>query len=140
MAIQRNLPKMALAIIAVANVYTGFGHPGYRLKIPNGINVPNPCTNVGGLWNAVGHNVEIGGGTLNPFGKDFVEAGESWTQTLCSMDSDNDGRINGFELGDFNCSWFEGQPPMGDATGHPGICEPMDDPKCIGINKDVSCR
>ena len=48
---------MALAIIAVANVYTGFGHPGYRLKIPNGINVPNPCINVGGLWNAVGHNV-----------------------------------------------------------------------------------
>ncbi|XP_078316503.1 temptin-like isoform X3 [Crassostrea virginica] len=71
---------------------------------------------------------------------DFVEAGESWTQTLCSMDSDNDGRINGFELGDFNCSWFEGQPPMGDATGHPGICEPMDDPKCIEMNKDVSCR
>ena len=69
MAIQRNLPKMALAIITVANVYTGFGHPGYRLKIPNGINVPNPCINVGGLWNAVGHNVEIGGGTLNPFGK-----------------------------------------------------------------------
>lgn len=35
--------------------------------------------------------------------------------------SDSDGKINGLELGDFNCTWFEGQPPMGDATGHPGI-------------------
>lgn len=37
------------------------------------------------------------------------------------LDSDSDGKINGLELGDFNCTWFEGQPPMGDATGHPGI-------------------
>lgn len=48
---------------------SGFGHPGYRLKIPNGLNVPNPCFNVGGLWNGVGHNIKIGGGALNPFGK-----------------------------------------------------------------------
>lgn len=48
---------------------SGFGHPGYRLKIPNGLNVPNPCFNVGGLWNGVGHNIKIGGGGLNPFGK-----------------------------------------------------------------------
>lgn len=48
---------------------SGFGHPGYRLKIPNGLNVPNPCFNVGGLWNGFGHNIKIGGGALNPFGK-----------------------------------------------------------------------
>ena len=52
------------------------------------------------------------------------------------MDSDNDGRINGFELGDFNCSWFEGQPTMGDATGHPGLYY-ADFDSIIGQNLNV---
>ncbi|XP_062584034.1 temptin-like [Saccostrea cucullata] len=119
--------------------FSVFGLPGYRLKIPNGINVPNPCTNVFGLWNGVGHNIANGGGSLNPFGQDFMDANYTWTQELCGKDSDSDGKINGLELGDFNCSWFEGQPPMGDPTGHPGICEPMDDPKCLKINEAVTC-
>lgn len=50
-----------------------------------------------------------------------MDANGTWTQELCMLDSDSDGKINGLELGDFNCTWFEGQPPMGDATGHPGI-------------------
>ena len=43
-------------------------HPGYRLVIPNGINVPNPCPNGEFLWNAVGHNSSVGGGAPNVFG------------------------------------------------------------------------
>lgn len=68
MAAQGKLLSVVLLVILVI-FPSGFGHPGYRLKVPNGLNVPNPCFNVGGLWNGVGHNVEIGGGALNPFGK-----------------------------------------------------------------------
>ena len=50
-----------LVVICVA-------HPEYRFMIPNGINVPNPCNNDPSLWNAVGHNISIGGGARNVFG------------------------------------------------------------------------
>lgn len=49
--------------------FFGFGYFGYWLKILNGLNVFNFCFNVGGLWNGVGYNIEIGGGVLNFFGK-----------------------------------------------------------------------
>jgi hypothetical protein len=57
----------SLVLLALLFVST-LAHPGFRLLIPNGINVPNPCVNVGFLWNAVGHNIEIGGGPGNAFG------------------------------------------------------------------------
>ena len=38
---------------------------------------------------------------------------------------------NGEELGDPNCEWQEGQEPKRSHNiTHPGICEPVDDPKC----------
>lgn len=37
------------------------------------------------------------------------------------MDSDKDGKSNGEELGDPNCTWQPAQTPAGHAIGHPGI-------------------
>ena len=31
-----------------------------------------------------------------------------WTEDLCKEDSDGDGKTNGEELGDANCTWTEG--------------------------------
>ena len=42
-----------------------------------------------------------------------------WSR-ICHMDSDNDGRTNGDELGDPNCVWTTGTTPIGQASGHPG--------------------
>ena len=44
-----------------------------------------------------------------------------WTQELCNLDSDGDGRTNGEELGDPECIWTEGDAPSttSDIT-HPG--------------------
>lgn len=42
-----------------------------------------------------------------------------WSR-ICHMDSDNDGRTNGDELGDPNCVWTTGTTPTGQASGHPG--------------------
>ncbi|KAK3089098.1 hypothetical protein FSP39_000769 [Pinctada imbricata] len=107
-------------LILVQFINVCFASPGFRLLIPNGINVPNPCPNSFGLWNGVGHNVEVGGGAPNVFGAAFKEANKVWTKELCQADSDTDGKTNGQELGDPNCTWKQGMPYPGDATGHPG--------------------
>ena len=39
------------------------------------------------------------GSTLNDFGNDFT-SGKAWIDGLCQLDSDEDGFINGQELGD----------------------------------------
>ena len=36
------------------------------------------------------------------------------------MDSDKDGKTNGEELGDPNCTWTNGVTPTAAAIGHPG--------------------
>ena len=33
-----------------------------------------------------------------------------WTEDLCKQDSDKDGRTNGEELGDPDCTWSKGKP------------------------------
>jgi len=65
---------------------------------------------------------------LNAFGEDLKKAGFRWTEALCRMDSDGDGRTNGEELGDPCCSWsaeapgeVEGWP--WESLGHPGVAD-----------------
>ncbi|XP_060076186.1 temptin-like [Ylistrum balloti] len=113
--------------------------PSYRDSIPNGHKVPNPCKGSSGLWEGVGHNILIGGGQRNVFGKDFAAAKMKWTAELCRKDSDSDGRTNGQELGDPNCTWTKGATPSGSATGHPGVCEPMDLEACKSVNTAIVC-
>ncbi|XP_033729080.1 temptin-like [Pecten maximus] len=113
--------------------------PSFRDRIPNGNGVPNPCKGSSGMWEGVGHNIQIGGGPRNAFGKDFAAAGSKWTVELCSKDSDSDGRTNGEELGDPNCTWTKGGAPSAKATGHPGVCEPMDQDSCKSVNTRIVC-
>jgi len=91
-------------------------HKGYQKLIPNGENVPN--------WPAVGH-VEpsvTSNRARNPFGVDFKNENFKWTVNLCRMDSDNDGRTNGEELGDPDCVWKEGSTPSRSRDlSNPGI-------------------
>ena len=98
--------------------------PSYRLRLPNGKRVPCPegvngCTSGDVLEGqpesvcfGLGHN-SCQGGTLplNPFGKDFEEAGSEWTVALCEKDSDGDGQTNGEEMGDPCCKWVAGDRP-----------------------------
>ena len=46
----------------------------FKLEIPNGDNVPNPCV-ANTKWKAPGHTNILGGGKRNPFGEDFDKAG-----------------------------------------------------------------
>ena len=50
-----------------------------------------------------------------------------WSNSLCNMDSDQDGRTNGEELGDPSCIWTPGDIPSA-TTGlsHPGILDLSD--------------
>ena len=63
-----------------------------------------------------------GGGSLNLFGKDFQGEANIWTPALCKMDSDDDGKTNGEELGDPCCLWTPSNGATLITTGlsHPG--------------------
>merc|ERR1711894_215953 len=123
---------MKIPIIIACLVSVCYPHPYLQDFIPNGHDVPNPCK--GGtskVWAGVGHTNISGGGQLNQFGQDFFDNLYYYTPSLCNMDSDGDGQINGVELGDPNCTWYYGTPERAaPAIGHPGICEPMDDMEC----------
>ncbi|XP_033726921.1 temptin-like [Pecten maximus] len=127
----------AVLLCVVLGVSIAF--PGYQQYVPNGRNVPNPCPGGKRTWAGVGHYDSHGAGARNLFGLDFASSAHVWTRDLCMADSDLDGETNGVELGDPNCVWTSGQTPEGQATGHPGICEPMNDPKCLSVNVNVVC-
>ncbi|XP_069108143.1 temptin-like [Argopecten irradians] len=113
-------------------------HPSFMDLIPNGHAVPDPCGSTN-IWFGVGHNNRTGGGIANVFGADFLKANMTWTNELCTADSDIDGRSNGFELGDADCKWSPGGAPEGLAVSHPGVCEPMNSKRCMAVNLNIRC-
>lgn len=111
-------------------------------KIPNGNKVPNPCSNDPvDFWFGVGHQSSGGADARNQFGIDFANADYSWTNSLCRLDSDGDGKTNGQELGDPDCTWIEGATPSrSNDISHPGICEPLDSQSCCQKQSWVTCH
>ncbi|XP_055897879.1 uncharacterized protein LOC106071279 isoform X2 [Biomphalaria glabrata] len=107
--------------------------------LPNGQNVPDPC-NPGTVWEGVGHLVKEGKSKRNAFGKDFHKYGKMWSKELCRKDSDGDGKTNGFELGDPDCTWTPGSLPKGPSLSHPGICEPLESEQCKTVNSWLNCN
>ncbi|XP_070174485.1 tyramine beta-hydroxylase-like [Littorina saxatilis] len=124
-------------LLAVSALTSGFSN--YRDRLPNGRAVPHPCK-PNYLWHGVGHENALGGGVKNAFGLDFLRLGATWSVELCQLDSDGDGKTNGEELGDSQCTWTPGTlPPRISGITHPGICDPWEDAKCIGHNTWVHC-
>lgn len=117
-------------IIFVSLAQRASAFPEFSTHIPNGARVPNPGPQ-GGVWAGVGHVDAGGGGELNPFGNDFKAQGLEWTVQLCETDSDGDGRSNGVELGDPDCTWVIGDAPVQPALSHPGIA---DEPKGSAVS------
>ncbi|XP_022313983.1 tyramine beta-hydroxylase-like [Crassostrea virginica] len=116
------------------------GFKSFQQRIPNGDSIPHPCK-PNFLWHGVGHENELGGGSRNKFGLDFAAAGMKWTKELCTKDSDGDGRTNGEELGDPNCTWEENSTPETDkGLSHPGVCEPHDSDICSPKNTWLNCE
>ncbi|KAK6190938.1 hypothetical protein SNE40_002698 [Patella caerulea] len=123
-----------IGILAYANAYAG-----HQEKIPNGDHVPHPCK-PNFIWKGVGHLKMGGGGDRNSFGEAFAAAGHTWTKALCQADSDGDGKTNGEELGDPQCTWKSGTVPD-EVTGitHPGVCDPWGSTQCNDKNSWVNC-
>ncbi|KAH3716267.1 dopamine beta-hydroxylase-like isoform X2 [Dreissena polymorpha] len=113
-------------------------YSSFRNSIPNGNNVRHPC-NASLTWAGVGHENQGGGGARNPFGIAWKANGLIWNSAMCMQDSDEDGRTNGMELGDPNCTWSSGKTPSFAASGHPGICEPINSPTCQQKNTFLNC-
>ncbi|XP_061173634.1 DBH-like monooxygenase protein 2 homolog [Saccostrea echinata] len=130
--------KCSFLVLLVVNFADGYG--SFRDKIPNGRNVPHPCDPTT-TWGGVGHEAQGGGGKRNPFGLDFNREGNTWTSVLCQKDSDGDGKTNGQELGDPDCEWtLNNIPKSVVGLSHPGVCEPLGDPKCTGKNAFLQCN
>lgn len=62
---------MFLLIVYISGIVVSY--PQFRGQIPNGEQVPDPCTD--GVWSAVGHANPKGGHERNPFGNDFAASG-----------------------------------------------------------------
>lgn len=103
-------------LVRVCFVFSFWGltnaFPLHQERIPNGGNVPgNP---------GLGHVLDSGSGSLNAFGDLFQSEGHEWTPALCEADADGDLHSNGFELGDPDCLWVQGnaapEGPLSDPT------------------------
>ncbi|KAJ8319904.1 hypothetical protein KUTeg_001491 [Tegillarca granosa] len=122
----------------------------FQSKIPNGDRVPDVCFTESersqhsgngqdqrASWEGVGHLMPRGSGLLNAFGLDFKQNNFEWTKKFCETDSDNDGRSNGLELGDPDCSWKPGSNlNLTTSLSHPGICEPVHSELCRSSSKN----
>eukprot|EP00916_Digyalum_oweni_P009018 GHVL01015184.1.p2 GENE.GHVL01015184.1~~GHVL01015184.1.p2 ORF type:complete len:121 (-),score=10.08 GHVL01015184.1:101-463(-) len=54
---------------------------------------------------------------------DILMSCQTWTRELCQKDSDEDGKTNGQELGDPDCTWTPNSlPPLDTGLSHPGQC------------------
>ncbi|XP_045188021.1 uncharacterized protein LOC123545778 [Mercenaria mercenaria] len=133
-----SLLSRALVLCTLAVVCTCY--PYLRENFPNGKNVPHPCIK-GDIWEGVGHENSRGAGTRNIFGMDFENNNLVWDAELCKKDSDGDGKTNGEELGDPDCTWTpDTNPKYTTGLSHPGICEPFDSPQCGGKPSFVNCQ
>jgi hypothetical protein len=109
----RGMHALALFLL-LALVQPGACRSSYQNAVPNGGNVPGS--------RAIGHVSTSGGGARNAFGVDFETSGRRWTGELCRKDSDGDGRSNGEELGDPECTWQVGDTPARTTRiTHPGV-------------------
>ncbi|KAK7103292.1 putative DBH-like monooxygenase protein 2 [Littorina saxatilis] len=121
---------VALLQVALCLACGCHGYRDYQDELPNGGRVAHPCKD-NALWHGVGHLNVQGGGARNVFGLDFADAGRKWTRELCQKDSDGDGKTNGQELGDPQCTWTKGGiPESTSGITHPGVCDPYDSEKC----------
>ena len=66
-----NLLQSSLWLLGISAVMS---FREFKLQIPNGDNVPNPCVE-NTKWNAPGHLNILGGVPRNPFGEDFDKEG-----------------------------------------------------------------
>ncbi|KAK3095499.1 hypothetical protein FSP39_015403 [Pinctada imbricata] len=128
-----------IIVVALCLIGTSFSYKSFQSAFPNGKSVPNPCLTPA-VWDAVGHyNPSRHTIFKNPFARDFLLNNFKWTPALCLMDSDNDGRTNGEELGDPSCVWSVGRTPEFPASGHPGICEPIGSSQCRSQHFACDC-
>lgn len=92
------------------------------------VSTPFACANC----HVVGDPV-AGDAVLNGFGTDFLDAGRLWTPDLARLDSDEDGCLNGAELGDIDGN---GMPDVGvtEESSNPGL----DDCSAAAVNEEIS--
>ncbi len=84
----------------------------------------------GGTFQCVSCHTDASASSFTNFGSNaraHLEVGPAIQQArviwadLCPLDSDNDGRTNGEELGDIDCKWSPGTSPASTTVSNPGV-------------------
>ena len=65
------MPARAIFVLLALLPAQAVAYQHFQKRIPNGDRVPNPFR-ANHIWSGVGHAHENGGGTQNPFGRDFA--------------------------------------------------------------------
>ncbi|XP_062603501.1 temptin-like [Saccostrea cucullata] len=120
-------------VVNAVSILCVFSYPGYLANLP--VNeVPFLCRNGSNEEHTysikyIGHEVCVDKKVItgifherNIFGSHFSWNDQDWTK-LCQMDSDDDGRSNGVEMGDPNCEWTPNSNVTLTAVSHPGYSE-----------------
>lgn len=103
----------AVAVLVLTFASAGWATDLDMAQIP--VTNPNLC-----LTCHLTENPGPGAFALNLFGEDFLANGRVWDSTLAQLDSDDDGCLNGVEVGD---SDGDGQPDgnVDEQAGNPGV-------------------
>lgn len=126
----------ALSCVALIGAASSASARSFRVQdIPNGDQ--RTCLNCHG---------ELQAQTFNDFGSraranledggPIQQAHVIWSQ-LCNEDSDQDGKTNGEELGDPDCTWTRGDPDSGASTSNPGTSSNTPPPVCGNFELDI---
>jgi len=88
-------PAMAAAIAVCVGLWAGVASATEFDMSLLPVAAPNLCLSCHTVDSPTGGNAE-----LNVFGLDFLANGRLWDSDLATLDSDNDGCLNGVEVGD----------------------------------------
>jgi hypothetical protein len=111
-------PHLGAVLLTLLMLVMGWGHgvqatESDMLQLP--VTAPNLCLACHTVVSPTGGDSE-----LNPFGLDFLENGRVWDSNLAQLNSDDDGCLNGVEVGD---SDGDGEPDgnVDAQSGNPGL-------------------
>ncbi|XP_022318738.1 uncharacterized protein LOC111121664 [Crassostrea virginica] len=124
-----------LLVLSAGSALVVWGYPSYLPSLPVDY-VPHVCRDMSGQYHfynvsAIGHEFcDAPYFERNGFGMRFnlmQQNNQQWAD-ICPEDTDSDGRTNGAEMGDPDCTWAPCSATNGNcvkltAVSHPGIPE-----------------
>jgi hypothetical protein len=111
--LRRIWPAVVAAVVMLSVAGAAVATEEDMAQLP--VVVPNLCLTCHNIMTPMPGETE-----LNPFGADFLDNGRIWSPALAQLDSDEDGCLNGVEIGDVDGDG-RADGNVDRQTGNPGI-------------------